>query len=142
MDMDIRLLWTRPPGMLPFRSRNLVLWKNVVVAILPLSSGNVELHLGPPTNIKGSKTKPLESFLNFGSLNVRSAVDKASQIHDIMNDFNLDILALEETWTRSDDSPAIKVDIASPVFSCLHVHRETASCIYIYIYIYIYILYI
>ena len=54
-----------------------------------------------------SKIKPSESFLNFGSLIMRSAVDKTSQIHDIMNDFNLNIFALQEMWISSDAPPAI-----------------------------------
>ena len=58
MDIDLRLLWTRSPGMLPFLPRNLVLSKSVIVAILLLSSGNVELNPGPPTSIKACKIKP------------------------------------------------------------------------------------
>ena len=44
-----------------------------------------------------------------------------------MNDFNLNIHALQETWISSDSPPAVKADIAPPDYSCLHVHRETAS---------------
>ena len=121
------VLWTRPLRMLSFRPCNLVSSKSVIIAILLLSSENVELNPGLPTNIKASKNKPSESFLNFGSLNIRSAVNKASQIDDIMKDFNLDIFALQETWISSDASPAIKVDITPPDYSFLHVHHETAS---------------
>ena len=78
--------------MLPFRPCTLVSSKSVLVAILLLSSGNVKLNSGPPTNIKASKTKPSKSFLNFDILNIGSVVNKASQIHNIMNDFNLDIM--------------------------------------------------
>ena len=44
-----------------------------------------------------------------------------------MNDLNLDIIALQETWISSNASPTIKADIAAPDCSCQHVRRETAS---------------
>ena len=44
-----------------------------------------------------------------------------------MNDFNLDILTLQETWISLDAPPAIKAVIAPPDYSCLHVHRKMAS---------------
>ena len=44
-----------------------------------------------------------------------------------MNDFNLDILELQETCVSSDAQPARKADIAQPRYSYIHIHRETAS---------------
>ena len=98
--------------------------RNVLIAILLLSSGNIESNPGPPSRTTSNKTK-LPTFINFGCLNVRSAVHKAASIHDIIKDFSLDIFALQETWISADALPAIKDDIALAGYSCLHVCRES-----------------
>ena len=112
-----------PTSMLPFRLRNVVSSKSVTVAVLLLSSGNVDLNPGQPTNIKASKTKPSASFMIFGSLNVRSAVNKASQMHDIVNYFNLDIFPLQETRISSNVPSTIEGNlrpISLPVTTRVH----------------------
>jgi exonuclease III len=65
--------------------------------------------------------------LVLGSFNSRSAVNKAANIHDIISENNIDVLALQETWVTSDAPPAIKDDIAPPGFLIQHVHRPTRS---------------
>jgi hypothetical protein len=40
-------------------------------------------------------------FVNLGTLNARSTVNKAAHIHDAVKDFHLEILALTETWITS-----------------------------------------
>ena len=61
--------------------------------------------------------------LRFAALNVRSAVNKAAEIHDTIECNNTDVLLLSETWITRDAPPAIKLDIAPPGFSVRHVHR-------------------
>ena len=42
-----------------------------------------------------------------------------------MDDNEISILALTETWIRSDDPPAIKNGPAPPGYRILHVHRDS-----------------
>ena len=84
----------------------------MLFALLLLTSGDVHSNPGP-------------TRLPFGSLNVRSAVNKAAAIHDIIADHQLSILALQETWTSDSSPPCVKLDIAPKGYSVLHVHRST-----------------
>ena len=59
------------------------------------------------------------SPLKLGSLNIFSAVNKTGNIHDTINEFRLDLLALCETKTHEDDPP--------DGFPALHVHRDLAA---------------
>ena len=75
-----------------------------VIALL-LLLGGVQQNPGPSTHVAGD--------INFGSLNVRSAVNKSALIHFIIADHHLDILALSETWIAQDAPLAIKADICT-----------------------------
>jgi len=59
-----------------------------VVALLIL--GGVELNPGPPV-------ASMSDVMRLGVLNVRSAVNKAAQVHDIIDSHNLDLLVLTES---------------------------------------------
>ena len=91
---------------------------NLWLLSLLLLSGNVESNPGPLT--PSSKTG-----ISLGSLNVRSAVNKAPLIHDIIADNNLDLLSLTETWIMDSAPPSVKDDIAPPGFKSLHMHRRS-----------------
>ena len=67
-------------------------------------------------------------FINFGVLKTRSVVHKAPSLHDIINDFQLDVVALTETWIDDDAPLAIKNDVAPEGFSILHIHRAAVLC--------------
>ena len=121
---DLLLLWAHQPCASPYRPTRTFSSRNVLIAILLLSSGNIESNPGPPSRTTSNKTK-LPMFINFGCLNVRSAVHKVASIHDIIKDFRLNIFALQETWISADAPPAIKDDIAPAGYSCLHVCRES-----------------
>ena len=92
-DTNVLLLWARQPGASPYRSTPAFSSRNVLIAILLLSSGNIESNPGMPSRTTSNKTK-LPTFINFGCLNVRSAVHKAASIHDIIKDFSMDIFTL------------------------------------------------
>ena len=100
-DTNLLLLWARQPGASPYRPTRAFSSRNVLIAILLLSSGNIESNPGPPSRTTSNKTKP-STLINFGCLNVRSAVHKAASIHDIIKDFSLNIFALQETWISAD----------------------------------------
>ena len=85
---------------------------NLLVLLLLLISG-VEVNPGP---------LPAGSCL--GVLNVRSAVNKAPLLHSLIADNDISILALTETWVKSDDPPVIQNSLAPPGYRILHVHRE------------------
>ena len=50
---------------------------------------------------------------------------KAPLLHSLMDDNEISILALTETWIRSDDPPVIKNGPAPPGYRILHVHRDS-----------------
>ena len=121
-DFDMRLYWSRPSAPTLFRPNCTRVAGNMLVALLLLSSGNIERN-PEPSRSRACKRTPTCAF-KFGSLNIRSAVNKAPLLYNIISDLNLDILALQETWIGMDASPAIKADVASEVFSSSPVHRD------------------
>ena len=48
-------------------------------------------------------------------------------VHDLIDENNLDVLALSETWVVDEDPPAIKLDIAPPGYGILHNERHGAT---------------
>ena len=113
-------MWVRPLGTVPFRPRPARSLTSVICALVLLSCGDIEVNPGPesPSQSFGSS-----QFINFGVLNIRSVVHKAPSLHDIINYFQLDVIALTETWIDDDAPPAIKNDVAPDGYSVLHVHR-------------------
>jgi len=109
--LDSILLWSRPTNCTkPFKPRAHRSLLTTLVTLL-LLSGDIELNPGPHSI----------DTLKLGSLNIRSITRKSALIHDIINDQNLDILALQETWVKSTTPPAIKLDIAPPGFDVQHI---------------------
>ena len=84
-----------------------------VLITLLLLSGNIESNPGPISS----------AFINICVWNVRSAVNKTASILTTITDFDLDALAVSETWIRADDPPAIPLDPAPQSYNILHVHR-------------------
>ena len=77
--------------------------------------------------IGGVEVNPgLSSSLNltFGMLNTRSMVNKAPLLHSIITDNDLSILAITETWVKSDDPPVIMNGPAPSGYRILHVHCD------------------
>jgi exonuclease III len=64
--------------------------------------------------------------MNLGLLNARSAVNKASLIHDVIADHRLDIAVITESWITSDAPNAVKYDIAPTGYRVIHAHRGTS----------------
>ena len=62
-------------------------------SLLLLIIGGVEVNPGPSSSVN----------LTFGSLNTRSVVNKAPLLHGLIADNDLTLLALTETWVKSDD---------------------------------------
>jgi len=85
--------------------------------------GGVERNPGPLTNGPQRRTDRPVKQLQFGVLNVRSAVNKAAEVYDIMDTHGLDVLILTETWIGANTPLAIRQDIAPDGFSVKHVHR-------------------
>jgi len=95
---------------------------HTLVALLLLRAG-VESNPGPAVGV----SKPKIKSLNFGLLNINSALHKAANIHDIIDEYSLDCLALTETRLQADLPSAIKDDIAPGGFSVRHVHRSPSA---------------
>ena len=87
----------------------------VIVALLLLLSG-VEQNPGPSALTHRNN-------IIFGSLNVHTAENKILLIHQIIDDHNLDILAMNETWLRENTPVTIKRDLAPPGYSVQHIHH-------------------
>ena len=110
---SLTLLWARPSSTTaPFRVRKQRSLMTVLITLL-LLSGNIEPNPDPISS----------TFINMGVWNVRSAVNKTASIHTTITDFDLDALAVSETWIRADDPPAIKLDPAPLGYNIIHVHR-------------------
>ena len=60
-------------------------------------------------------------------LNTRSVVNKAPLLHSLITDNDLSILAITETWVKSDDPPVIMNGPAPPGYRILGVHRDDAE---------------
>ena len=89
-NVNIVWLWSRPVGTTPFRPDG-ASRRSVFIELLLLTDGDVESNHGlvGPCNCVSS--------IKFGSLNCRSAVNKAVAIHTIIVDHQLDVLSLQET---------------------------------------------
>ena len=87
----------------PFHCRRRTRLSHSILLLLII--GGVEVNPGPLSSIN----------LNFGLLNTRSVVNKASLLHCLITDNDLSFLALTETWVKTDDPPVIKNDLHHPV---------------------------
>ena len=63
--------------------------------------------------------------INLGCLNVLSAVNKSAEIHSIIADHKLNLIAVTVTWITSDALPVIKSDIAPSDYAVLHIHFKS-----------------
>ena len=100
-------LFLIPPGLLlankwppmfltgpPFYCRRRTRFNLCILLLLII--GGVEVNPGPSSSVN----------LTFGSLNTRSVVNKATLLHGLIADNDLSLLALTETWVKSDDPPS------------------------------------
>lgn len=88
-----------------------------------------KFHLFTLLLIAGVETNPgpvqnHSTSLHYGLLNVRSAVNKAAVIHDLLDSHKLDFTFFTETWFLRTDPPALTEDIAPGGFSTLHSFRD------------------
>ena len=95
VDLPLSLLWSRPPGTVPFKLRSHLSIQSVAVSIL-LLSGDIESNPGPATPTVPSTHHV--SGLNVGCINAYSAVNKVALLHNAIDECKLDILVVTETW--------------------------------------------
>ena len=70
----------------------------------------------------------IPDWIIIGSHNCVSASGKVASIHNIITDYELEFLALSETWFTTDTPVSIMNDIApAPGYSSLHVPRLMVS---------------
>lgn len=89
---------------------------------LLLLIAGVEPNPGPPAG--GLRWSP--RILRCAVLNIRSAVNKAANVHDLIESDNIDVLVLTETWISRNATVNIKKDIAPPGYDVYHVHRPAS----------------
>jgi hypothetical protein len=87
---------------------------NTLLTVLLLLSSDVELNPGPST---------VES-LRFACVSTQSAVQKTAIVHNIINELELDCLAMTETWIKQSHPDTIKRDPAPSGYTVIHVHRQ------------------
>ena len=116
-------LFTTSPAILFCRSSKYVYLPrtrcsySAVFTALLLLLGGIEPNPGPATN----------QFLSIGCLNVRSIINKSAQLHSLVESNRLDVIAISETWTSSDDPPALLGNVAPDGFQVHHTSRSTSS---------------
>jgi len=109
----------------PTRRRSLpAVW----TALLLLMAG-VEPNPGPSAvrALRPSTKRQPPGAVRIGSLNVRSAVRKAAQIHSLIADHKLDVLVIQESDIRHDHPAAVRHDVAPAGYSVLHAHRDPSA---------------
>jgi Reverse transcriptase (RNA-dependent DNA polymerase)/Endonuclease/Exonuclease/phosphatase family len=92
--------------------------------LLLLFIGGVESNPGPVQGQGQGQGQNVGAGIRGAVLNVRSAVNKAAQLHDVIATNDLDFIVLTETWIRADDPSAIKLDIAPTGYGVWHRHRS------------------
>ena len=75
----------------------------VLLVSLLLLSGDVQLNPGAITNVNTPNS------INIGALNCFSASGKIALIHNVIADYDVDFLALSETWFTTDTPSSIIV---------------------------------
>ena len=85
-----------------------------IIAVLLLLSGTVDTNPGPLT-------------LRMGCININSSVHKGALIQDLINEHNIDALAVCETKIVHDDPDAIKLDAVPDGYSIIHLSRHKAT---------------
>ncbi|ESN99283.1 hypothetical protein HELRODRAFT_162802 [Helobdella robusta] len=74
-----------------------------------------------------SENQVRHAMLKCGLLNVRSAVNKAPLLNDVIQANNLNVFIITETWVPSDAPNAIKYCLAPEGYSILQSHRGSSQ---------------
>ena len=61
--------------------------------------------------------------MSFGCYNARSAVGKTALLHDLVDERNLDVLVVTETWITSESPRSVSADLAPPGCAVLNAPR-------------------
>jgi hypothetical protein len=88
-----------------------------LVALLLLLSGNIESNPGP------THVSQLQSDLKLGYLNARSAVMNAADTQLLIQDENLHLLVLGESWVPADSPDAVHGCMLPPGYLVVHTPR-------------------
>ena len=90
-----------------------------LLTVLLLVFGDIEANPGPP--VTAFNTSQYE--LRVGSINVYSAVNKIECVLNAIDEEQLDILTVTESFIRENHPTAIKNDPAPPGYTITHAHR-------------------
>ena len=117
---DRRLLYTGERVYRPTKHRS---FQATFVAML-LILGGVEVNPEPSSAATTSAANNTANIVRLGVLNVRSAINKISLIHDIIGDHNLDVLVLTKKWFNDTMPFSVTADVASEGYSAVHRYRQ------------------
>jgi len=112
------LLWCRCPNTYPYRPQIRRLVNYIIcVTLLLIKSRRRQLNFGVHVTL-----------LLLGSpVSTCSARNKVASLHDLINDFSIDLLALPETRLQSDLLNAVRGDTAPEGPRVLHSYRCTTA---------------
>ena len=106
--VDRRLLY---PGECVYRPTKHRSFYAILIGLL-LILGGVEVNSGSSVTANASAANISNDIMRLGVLNVRSAANQTSLIHDIIGARNLDVLVLTETWFTENMPSAVTADVA------------------------------
>ena len=104
------LSWSRPQGTRPYRPQARRAFSTCILTLLLLLCGDVECNPGPPVISSNQRQRELR----VGSLNANSAVNKTDLILSCIDEYQLNVLAVTESYIRADHPTTIKNDPAPP----------------------------
>jgi hypothetical protein len=84
------------------------------VILILLLSGDIEINPGPA----------LTHNLSFGHLNIASIRNKAASLHNYLIEFPFDVLALNETWLRPDETSSFLSSLHPSEYSLISRPRQ------------------
>ena len=115
-------LWhMAPPAALPFRLQIISIGRRHGITALLLLMAGIKQNPGPA---RQNSSRRSQAALKIGLLNARSAMNKAAQIHSVIEDHDLDLVILTETWIARNAPQAVKGDIAPEGYKIHHAHRS------------------
>ena len=84
------LLWSRPPGCVPYRPTARSSAGEFLISTL-LLSGDIEINPGPP----------ITHGFNLGYINAQSLKSKTAVVHSLIDELKLHCLAITESWIKA-----------------------------------------